>query len=272
MTRCGPGRRQSLLPGIRRFVPRRFAPWGMALALGLGLGACVPQPVPTPDPTPAPQPVAETEAETPPPAPQPPPLPEFLPDRTYAVVEIDDWETSAVLRTFCDVTILRRYRLRYNRENWPTCSSRELMVGVGRPGDPPVIGAELADGTRIRVWEIFDLATGPDAPPLAGNYALAARTAVEDTIEIYTGRLPVFRIKPGQIHYLGRMGTERPLEARETRTFTRAFRERFPEVPQRRLETTPVSALDVTCKPALGSTEEAINGFNCIGQRRRSYF
>ena len=234
------------------------------LTLGLVLGGCEPQPAPAPGPKPV--------VKASPTAPEPPPLPAFLPNRTYAVVEVDDWDAPAVLRTFCDVTILRRYRLRYNRENWPTCSSRELMIGAGRPGDPPVTGAEFSDGRRIRVWEIFDLATGPDAPPLAGNYALAARTAEEDTIEIYTGRLPVFRIKPRQIHYLGRMGIERPLQARGVEAFTRAFRERFPQVPRTRLETSALSAIDVDCKPALGSTEDRINGFDCIGQHSRSYF
>lgn len=253
-------------PPRRTGARYRVAAWA-SLVLAFCLTACAPQPAPPP---PAPEPVAVEPA--PPPAPEPPPLPEFQPDRTYAVLEVDDWEAPAVLRTFCDVTVLRRYRLRYNRENWPTCSSRELMVGVARPGDPPLTGVELEDGRRIRVWEIFDLATGPDAPPLAGNYALAARTVEQDTIEIYTGRLPVFAIKPGQIHYLGRMGTERPLEARDVRSFTRAFRARFPEVPRRRLATGALTALEVACKPALGSTEERINGFDCLGQRRRSYF
>lgn len=242
----------------------------MVLWLGTILTGCATQQSPQPpEPAAIPEIVAAPAA---PPVPEAPPAPDFQPDRTYAVIEVDDWDAPAVLRTFCDVTVLRRYRLRYNRENWPTCSSRELMVGVARPGDPPVAGMETEDGRRFRVWEVFDLATGPDAPPLAGSYALAARTEVEDTIEVYTGRLPVYRFKPGQIHYLGRMGTERPLEAREARTFARDFRARFPDVPRRRLETTAISAIDVTCKPALGSTEEQINGFDCIGQRRRSYF
>lgn len=234
----------------------------LVAGLAAGLIACAP---PAPPPAPDQAPVAA--------APQPPPAPDFQPGRTYAVIEIENWDTPRALRTFCDVTVLRRYRLRYNRENWPTCSSRELLVGVSRPEDPPETGAVLGDGRTIRVWEIVDLAAGAGADPLKGQYVLAARTAGRDTIEVYTGRLPVYRIAPGKIHYLGRMDASAPVAARDARAFARAFRERFPEVPRGRLETSALGTLEVVCKPALGSTSEQINGFDCLGERRRvNYF
>ena len=225
------------------------------------LAGCAP-PAPAP-PAPDPAPVAAA-----PPVPQPPPLPDFQPGRTYAVLEIDDWEAPRILRTFCDVTVLRRYRLRYNRENWPTCSSRELLVGVSRPEDPPETGAVLADGRRIRVWEIVDLAAGAGSAPLEGQYVLAARTAEQDTIEVYTGRLPIYRIVPGRIHYLGRMGSDGPVAARDAAGFARAFRERFPDIGRKRLETSALGVLEVACTPATGSTDETITGFDCLGARR----
>lgn len=244
-----------------------------ALALGGGLAAllaCAP-PAPPPEPAPAveaPAPVVE--------APAPLPEPVFEAGRTYAVIELGNGEgadADRALRAFCDVTILRRYRVRYNRENWPTCSSRELMVGVSRPGDPPETGAVLGDGRRIRVWEVFDLAAGPDAAPLEGRYVLAAKAEAEDTIELFTGRVPVYRIVPGKIHYLGRMDASGPVAARDIKGFARAFRDRFPDVGRTRLETSRLGVLEVACSPALGSTEERINGFDCLGKRGRgTYF
>lgn len=224
-----------------------------------------------------PPPVQEAVAPAPPssvPAPKPIPLPEpqFLDGRTYAVIEVADWEAPLVLRTFCDVTVLRRYRVRYNRENWPTCSSRELLVGISRPDEAGAAGAELGDGRRLRIWEIFDIAAGADAPPLEGRYVLAAHTAEQDTIEIYTGRLPVYRIMPGKIHYLGRMDGDGPVSARDVQGFARAFRARFPDVPRGRLETSTLGTLKVACRPATGSTEERINGFDCLGTRLRGRF
>lgn len=242
-----------------------------ALAIGGGLAAllaCAP-PAPPPEPAPAPAPAPVVEA----PAPLPEPV--FEPGRTYAVIELGNGEgsdTDRALRAFCDVTILRRYRVRYNRENWPTCSSRELMVGVSRPGEAPETGAVLGDGRRIRVWEVFDLAAGPDAAPLEGRYVLAAKAAEEDTIELFTGRVPVYRIVPGKIHYLGRMDSSGPVAARDIDGFARAFRARFPDVARTRLETSRLGVLEVTCNPALGSTAERINGFDCLGTRGRGRY
>lgn len=246
-----------------KLTKRTFAIAGVIAALCAG---CAPAPVATPvvSPKPAPQP-APVEA------PAPLPEPEFLDGRTYAVVDIES-EAFEGLYTLCDVTVLRRYRLRYNRQNWPTCSSRELLIGVSRTQeDQGAIEAELEPGRRFQVWEIVDLATGVQAAPLEGSYALAALTREQDTIEVLTGRTPVYQVAPGRIHYLGRVGPDGAINAYPAKEFSAAFRKRFRSAGKR-LVTKPPQAFEVSCEPALGSTQERITGFNCIGKRLRARF
>ena len=235
-------------------------------ALVAVVSACVQPPPPPPEPDP--EPVAAPEPPPPPPPP-PPPDPEFLPGRTYAVFETpQDADDAAVIYTLCDVTVLRRYRLRYNRQNWPTCSSRELLIGVSRPGDVRGAVTTLDDGRRVQVLEIFDLATGGESSPLAGSYVLAALSREEDTIEVLTGRLPVYKIEPDQIHYLGRIGSDGSVEGHDGQTLRKSLRARFPEAA-RRFTAKPPTTFDVKCDQALGSTADRITGFNCLGTRRR---
>ncbi|MEO1491377.1 MAG: hypothetical protein AAFV19_04400 [Pseudomonadota bacterium] len=183
------------------------------------------------------------------------------------MLEIDA-AVPAWIYALCDVTVLRRYRLRYNRQNLPTCSSRELLIGVARAGDQsPGAGAVLGDGRRVLIWEVFDLAAGDSAAPLPGRYALAALSREADTIEVLTGRVPVYRITPGRIHYLGRADADGTILARDADAFARAFRARFPELARTRIDTSPLEGLDVRCDTGPGSTETRITGFNCIGKR-----
>ena len=224
------------------------------------------------DQPPAPPEPSPPQAVAPPPPPPPPDPPEFEPGKTYAIIETGDSDQQAIL-AFCDVTILKRYRLRYNRENWPTCSSRELLVGVSRSETSEgVQRVRLAGDRQLIIWEVVDLAAGVDAVPLKGRYALAARAAERDTIEIFTGRIPVYRIEPGKVHYLGLMGDDSPIAARDAKGFFAALREEFPGLDVRRFETSGLDGLDVTCERAIGSTDERITGFNCKSKPVRGGF
>lgn|GEM_PF-5457856 len=242
---------------------------GLAILAGCEINLGSTQIVPTPEPPP----VAVPEPQ-PPPEPAPPlPEPEFAPDRTYAVLETGAGQSAARIYALCDVTVLRRYRLRYNRQNWPTCSSRELLIGIARSEDTGQgTEATLDDGRRIRIWEIFDLATGTEAAPLPGRYVMAALSREADTIEVLTGKAPVYRIEPGRIHYLGRADTDGAVTARDVTGFARAFHARFPDIGRRRLETSPAEGLEVSCKAGPGSTDAQITGFDCLGKRLRGRF
>lgn len=239
----------------------------LALSTALALLGCQPPQSSSPEPVQVevPEPVVEAE-------PLPLPEPEFASDRTYAVLEVGPTDPNWIY-ALCDVTVLRRYRLRYNRQNWPTCSSRELLIGVGRADEATSgLAAELGDGRRVLIWEIFDLAAGDGSAPLKGRYALAALSREQDTIEVLTGRVPVYRINPGRVHFLGRAGPDGAIIARDVSSFSKAFRARFPELDRRRVDTSQLEGLAVTCKLGPGSTNERITGFDCLGKRLRGRF
>lgn len=206
----------------------------------------------------------------------PPPAPEFAENRTYMVIELGTEDAVGGINALCDVTEAPRYRLRYDRLNWPTCSSRELLFGIPDPDKSFATagGAEatLPDGRRIQVWRVFDFATGQGAEPLPGRYALAARSVVRNTIEVERTRVPVYRIEPGRIHYLGRIDGLDPAATRDTEAFARAFLAAYPDIPRGRLDLRPVDALDIACDPVSAAGTETPNGFNCTGRRSEARY
>lgn len=213
-------------------------------------------------------------------APAPPPAeavsapvierPAFAPDRTYAVMIRPESSGPSPLTVLCDVTVSTTYRLRYNRFGWPTCSAREIYVGLtGLTADAPTVQRwPLTDGRWLEILPMIDVGAGIDGPPRVGRYALAALSARPGEIEVLTGSLLVYRVQPRRIHFLGETAEDGAPSERDGKTFAALFFEIFPEVDSSRLETAPATRITVACEPfrSLGA-EAATLGFNCRGSR-----
>lgn len=213
-------------------------------------------------------------AAAPPPAPAPPPPPPERPalsqDGTYFAVTFAGEDARLGLGTFCDVTQTNRYRLRYNRLGWPTCSARELYVGASDPSTSarraPGMRWTLADGRRVEIWPAVNVGAQAGQRILPGAYALAALSPSAGTIEALTGALAVYDVRPGQIHYLGEVDGGRPIR-RDADAFAAAFAATFPEIPRARLNVRPAATLTVECEPFTRLGHAEVLGLNCVGRR-----
>lgn len=140
-------------------------------------------------------------------APQKPSALEFFaPGETYAIVTIDDQETTIGRYLLCSLDRPGRFGVVLDKISECTRPGRSMRMGAFNDaviGLNRSRGLRLTDGTLLRILRIS--VTGPlqrgDRPE--GGFVLAARQPAPGETELLTGVRPAWVFETGKIHYLG---------------------------------------------------------------------